>query len=79
MKAHGLLERHGGRYRYRLTAKGTKAALMFTLFHQRICGPLANSLFSHPPDQTLKPPSKIEIAYHKADQAIQNVLDLLAA
>src|SRR5208282_163597 len=79
MKAHGLLERHGGRYRYRLTDKGTKAALMFTLFHQRICGPLANSLFSHRPDPTLKPPSKIEIAYHKADQAIQNMLDLLAA
>jgi len=79
MKAHGLLERHGGRYRYCLTDKGTKAALMFTLFHQRICGPLANSLFSHRPDQTLMPPSKIEIAYHQADQAIQNVLDLLAA
>ncbi len=52
---------------------------MFILFHQRVCGPLANSLFAHRPDQTLMPPSKIEIAYHKADQAIQHVLDLLAA
>jgi hypothetical protein len=33
----------------------TKAALMFILFHKRVCGPLANSLFHHRPDETLKP------------------------
>src|SRR5712671_1278968 len=43
MKAHGLIERIGRGYRYRLTDKGTKAALMFILFHKRVCGPLANS------------------------------------
>jgi len=79
MKAHGLLERVGRGYRYRLTDKGTKAALMFILFHKRVCGPLANSLFHHRPDEALKPPTKIEVAYHKADHAIQHVLDLLAA
>ena len=79
MKAHGLLERKGGRYLYHLTDKGTKAALMFVLFHQRVCGPLANSLFHHRPDEILKPTSKIEAAYHKADHAIQQVLDQLAA
>jgi hypothetical protein len=79
MKAHGLLERNRGRYLYRLTDKGTKAALMFVLFHHRECGPLANSLFHHRPDEILKPTSKIEAAYHKADQAIQQVLDQLAA
>src|SRR6202165_2631787 len=79
MKAHGLLERNGGRYLYRLTDKGTKAALMFVLFHQRVCGPLANSLFHHRPDEILKPTSKIEAADHKADHAIQQVLDQLAA
>jgi hypothetical protein len=79
MKAHGLLARNGGRYLYRLTDKGTKAALMFVLFHQRVCGPLANSLFHHRPDEILKPTSKIEAAYHKADHAIQQVLDQLAA
>jgi hypothetical protein len=42
MKAHGLLERIGRSYRYRLSDKGTKAALMFMLFHKRVCGPLAN-------------------------------------
>ena len=39
MKAHGLLERDGRRYAYRLTTKGTRAALLFVLFHQRVCGP----------------------------------------
>jgi hypothetical protein len=62
MKAHGLLERIGRAYSYRLTGKGVKAALMFILFHQRVCGPLANSLFHHRPDETLKPTSKIETA-----------------
>lgn len=79
MKAHGLLERCGKRYLYTLTDKGTKVALMFILFHQRVCGPLANSLFHHRPDETLKPPSKIETAYYKLDHAVQEVFDLLAA
>jgi len=59
--------------------QGTKATLMFILFHKRVCGPLANSLFHHRPDQTLEPPSKIESELHKADQAVQQVLDLIAA
>ena len=79
MKAHALLERIGRGYRYRLTDKGTKAALIFILFHKRVCGPLANSLFHHRPDESLKPSTKIEAAYYKADHAIQQVLDLLAA
>lgn len=52
---------------------------MFVLVHKRVCGPLANSLFHHRADETLKPNSKIETAFHKADNAIQKVLDLLAA
>ena len=80
MKAHGLLERIGSSYRYRLSDKGSKAALLFILLHKRVCGPLANSLFQHRPDEDLKPlASKVETAYHKADHAIQHVLDLLAA
>jgi hypothetical protein len=79
LKAHGLLERIGRAYSYRLTDKGVKAALVFILFHKRVCGPLANSLFHHRPDEALKPASKVETAYYKADQAIQQLLDLLAA
>ena len=79
MEAHGLLERIGRGYRYRLTDKGTPVALLFILFHKRVCGPLANSLFHHRPDEAHQPASKLETAYYKADRAIQQVLDLLAA
>src|SRR5438034_2193026 len=79
MKAHRLLQRIGGGYCYRLTDNGVKAALMFILFHKRVCGPLANSLFHHRPDEKLQPASKVETAYYKADRAIQQVMDLLAA
>src|SRR3982751_221140 len=79
MKAHGLIERDGKRYAYRLTPKGNKAALLFVLFHKRVCGPLANSLFNSPPRPELKPATRIETAYRKADRSIQQILDLLAA
>ena len=79
MKAHGLIERDGKRYAYRLTGKGTKAALTFVLFHQRLCGPLANSLFHHQPNSDARPSSKLEAAYHKADASIRNVIQLLEA
>ena len=79
MKGHGLLERVGKHYAYRLTNKGTRVAARFVLFHQRVCGPLANTLFHHQPTPSSKPPAKIETAYHKADAAIQNLIDQLAA
>ena len=60
MKAQGVFGRIGRAYCYRLSDKGTKAALMFILFHERVCGPLANSLFHRRPDETLKPDSRIE-------------------
>ena len=79
LKGHGLLERDSSRYAYRLTAKGLQVAILFLLFHKRLCGPLANSRFHHKPDPTHRPSSKLEAAYHKADQAIQQIVDLLAA
>jgi hypothetical protein len=79
MKAHALLQRDGTRYAYRLTEKGVKVALLFVLFHQRVCGPLANSLFHHRPDANHQPKSKLEAAVHKADVSIRNVIKLLEA
>jgi hypothetical protein len=79
MKGHGLLERVDKQYAYRLTQKGSRVCAMFVLFHKRICGPLANSLFHHAPRRSPQPPVKIETAYHKADAAIQNLVDLVAA
>jgi hypothetical protein len=79
MKAHALIERDGSRYAYRLTDKGCKVALVFVLFHQRVCGPLANSLFNQAPAPDSPPATPLEKAYRKADKAIQQVLELLAA
>src|SRR5487761_1678813 len=79
LKGHGLLERDGRRYAYRLTTKGVQVALLFLFFHKRLCGPLANSRFHHKPDPASRPNSKLEAAYHKADKAIENIVDLLQA
>jgi hypothetical protein len=79
LKGHGILERDGARYAYRLTSKGVQVALLFLFFHKRLCGPLAHSRFHHQPDPEHRPNSKLEAAYHKADAAIQNIVDLLAA
>ena len=79
LKAHALLQRDGHRYAYRLTDKGIRAALMFILFHHRVCGPLANSLFLRQRTQLHTPTSKLQAAYQKADASIQHLIDLLAA
>jgi hypothetical protein len=79
LRAHGLLERQGRSYCYRLTTKGVRVAAMFVLFHKRVCGPLAHTLFHHRPTKTPTPPAKIEAAYHTADLAIQQLVELVAA
>lgn len=78
MRAHGLVERDGNRYAYRLTDRGVKAATMFVLFHKRVCGPLAGSLFVRKPGDT-KLATKVEAAYRRADKAIGHIVELLAA
>jgi hypothetical protein len=79
IKAHGLLARDGRRYAYRLTDQGARTALLFVLFHRRVCGPLAHSLFARRPTQTAAAPSKIEAAYRKADHSLDQIIQLLAA
>jgi hypothetical protein len=79
LKGHALLQRDGRRYAYRLTARGLQVALLFLFFHKRLFGPLANSRFHHRPDPAHRPNSKLEAAYHKADEAIENLVALLAA
>ena len=80
MKAHGLVERNGKRYTYRLTDKGVKTALLFILFHKRLCGPLANSIFANRSVMIKSTyDSKLETAYNNADNSIRKIVDLLAA
>jgi len=77
MRGHGLIERDGTRYAYRLTNRGVKVALLFMLFHERLYGPLANSLLHHRPNPEFQPDSKLEAALHQADRSIRNVIQLL--
>jgi hypothetical protein len=81
LKAHGLAHREGRTYRYRLTDKGRKVAALFVLFHKRICGPVAHTLFAPAPiaTPTAATAAKIEAAYHHADAAIQNLIYVVAA
>ena len=79
MKAHGLIQRNGKHYSYHLAEKGMKIAAMFMLFHKHLCGPLASSLFHHRPDKIHIVNSKLEKAYHKADDSIKKIIDLMAA
>ena len=65
LKGHGLIERDGSRYAYRLTQKGVQVALLFLFFHKRLCGPLANSRFHHRPAPQHRPNSRLEVAYHR--------------
>jgi hypothetical protein len=52
---------------------------IFLFFHKRLCGPIANSCFHHRPDPHYRPNSQLEAAYHRADKAIQKIVDVLAA
>jgi hypothetical protein len=80
LKGHGLLEREAGRYAYRLTSKGQRIAILFLLFHQRLCGPVAGSQFQQRPQQPHRPQqSKLEQAYYNADRAIDEIVSLLRA
>ncbi len=79
MEAHGLLERLGRSYCYRLTQKGVRAAVMLLLFHKRVCGPLAHSLFATAPAKMSKARTKIQAAHRQAGTSVQRLVDLLAA
>jgi hypothetical protein len=40
---------------------------------------IAHSPFHHRPNPHHRPDSRLEIAYHRADKAIEKIVDLLAA
>ena len=62
LKGHGLIERDGSRYAYRLSPKGVQVSLLFLFFHKGLCSPLANSRFHHRPDPQYRPDSRLEAA-----------------
>jgi hypothetical protein len=56
-----------------------QVALLVLFFHRRLCGPLAKAGSTTSPIPTIAQKSKLEVAYHKADKAIQGTVELLAA
>lgn len=79
LRVHGIIERIGKSYRYRLTEYGKKVCLSFVLFHKKLHGPISNSLFNYKPNQNLQVNSKFEKAYHRIDREIDKFLSLMAA
>jgi hypothetical protein len=77
LRAHGLLIRQKGSYRYSLTQMGRKAALLFTIFGKRIFGTLSGSLLAFKPNAI--PQSDLEKAFQKVESSIDSLLALLEA
>jgi hypothetical protein len=79
LKGYGLLERDGRRYAYglppsALTLRSCSRSFTSASMAQ---SPTAASITS--PDPAFSPNSKLEAAYYKADQAIENIVNLLQA
>jgi len=79
LKAHGVVERIGKSYFYQLTEYGRKVCLSMVLFHKKLYGPIANSLFNRKPATILNINSKLEKAYFRIDKEIDKFIELLAA
>ena len=79
LRAHRIIERIGVSYRYRLTDTGIKTCLIFVLFHKKIYGPIAGSLFIFKPNQSIKTNSKLEKSYRKIDRDLDQLINLIAA
>jgi len=79
LKGHGLLQRDGPRYAYRLTPKGfrLRCSSSSSTNGSAARSPTAASITA--PTPIHQPPSKLEAAYYRADNAIQQIVNLLAA
>jgi hypothetical protein len=78
LRAHGLIERDGKRYAYRLTENGCRMATLLALFHQKIFGPLSSRVL-RPATVHKQPPSKLEARLDRAAACIEEVIDYLRA
>lgn len=79
LRVHGLIQRIPSSYFYRFTANGQKAALLMVQLRRRIYGPLAYGLLRHRPAQQHAPDSKFERAYYKVENAVDQLIELMAA
>jgi len=79
LRAHGLIERVAHTYCYQVSVAGYPQAILMLQLRQRIYGPIASGVLQHRPASDHTPNVPIERAYHKVDQAIDELVELLAA
>jgi hypothetical protein len=79
LRAHGIVERIAHTYTYCLSSEGYRQAILLLQLRNRIYGPIAQGTIKNRPDPTYVPDARIERAYHKVDQSINELVDLLAA
>jgi len=77
LRAHGLIERLEGRFAYRLTLKGRKAAALMVLLRNRILRPLSGSLFERSVKETYKPSSKLQAQYRIVKKSLNELIRLM--
>ena len=79
LRLHGIIERIPKSYAYRFTTPGMKQAILLIQLRKRVYGPIAFGTLRHTPDPDHAPDSKFERAYQKVDQAMNEVIELMAA
>ena len=79
LRSHGIVERVPHSYAYRLPMAGHKQAILLIQFRERIFGPLAYGSLVHRPSKESMPDTRIERAYHKVEESIDDLVELLAA
>ena len=79
LRVHGLIERLPHTYYYRFHSTGLKQALLLVQLRRRIYGPLAFGLLRHRPNQQHSPDSHFERAYFKVENAVDELIELMAA
>jgi hypothetical protein len=79
LRLHGLIERIPHSHAYRFTVRGQKLAILLVQLRKRIYGPISFGVLRHRPHPDFMPNSDFERAYHKVDQAIDQLIHLMAA
>jgi hypothetical protein len=80
LKAHGIIERIGKTYNYKLSDFGKKVCMLFTVFRKAIYGPLQNQQFVFKQDNNIfRYESKFDNLYRKIEKNIYELCKMLAA
>lgn len=79
LKQHGIVERIAGTHCYRLTNRGARIAILLIQIRRQVYGPLAKGQLKRRPDEGYIPDSDIERCYIEVHEAVDNLVDRLAA